>query len=140
MKSDFQSSGDANRLYELLWEWTQIFRNLDRNIERLADDVDPPGRQQLATEATVKALTAKVDGLLAERNGRQDEAELPKKEWYTVKEAVEFLGRKYKPRTIAQACNEGRIKDVKKLGKNWRIQLSELEQIRNEGRLPVLLK
>ncbi|NQU20571.1 MAG: helix-turn-helix domain-containing protein [Candidatus Nealsonbacteria bacterium] len=140
MKSDFQSSGDANRHYELLWEWTQIFRDIGRNIQRLADDVDPPGRQQLATEVSVKALTAKVDGLLAERNGRQDEAALPKKEWYTVKEAVEFLGHKYMPRTIAQACNEGRIKDVKKLGKNWRIQLSELEQIRNEGRLPVLLK
>ncbi len=135
MKSDFQSSGDANRLYELLWEWTQIFRNIDRNIERLADDVDPPGRRQLATEASIKALAAKVDGLLAEREGQQDEAALPKKTWYTVKDAVEFLGRKYEPRTIAQACNKGRIKEVKKVGRDWRIRRSELEQIRSDGRL-----
>ena len=31
MKPNFQSSGDANRLYELLWEWTQILRSIDRN-------------------------------------------------------------------------------------------------------------
>lgn len=140
MKSDFQPSSDANRQYELQWEWTQIFRSIDRNLGRLADHVDPPGGQQLATEASIKALTAKIDGLVAERDEQPDELATPTKGWYSVKEAVEFLGSKYKSRTIAQACNEGRIQNVKKVGKAWRIQQGELEQIRNEGRLPSLLK
>jgi len=140
MKADFQPSPDDGRQYGLQWEWTQIFREISRNLGRLADHVDPPGGQQPATEASIKALTAKIDGLVAERDGRPDELAIPTRGWYSVKEAVEFLGSKYKSRTLADACNQGRIQNVEKVGKAWRIPQSALEQIRNEGRLPPLLE
>jgi hypothetical protein len=63
----------------------------------------------------------------------------PRKDWYSVKEVAEIVGRA--PYTIQEHCRLGRINAEKRQtgrgnSKEWIISHAELERFRNYGPLP----
>ena len=81
-------------------------------------------------EATVKSIEALL----------HDQRRV--KEWYSVSEAAEALGRK--PFTVREWCRHGRVNAHKRpcgRGRNqeWMLSHAEIERIRNKGLLPANL-
>ena len=98
---------------------------------------DPTGvvRQSVSSTETADSLEeqlADIRRLLVEQQQGQV------KEWYEAKEAAHLMG--FKPYTIRQACNLGRIKPewLRKEPRTgrWRIHHDAIEWIRNHGLPP----
>ncbi|AGA31657.1 helix-turn-helix domain-containing protein [Singulisphaera acidiphila] len=116
---------------------------LEYPIHTIEGQLEALASQLAEVTRLLKSAVSLIDAGLTEIRTRLETAAVDRhKEWYSVGEFAELLGRR--PSTVRDWCRLGRIKAAKRdqgrgVTKDWEIHRDELDRYRNHGLRPLRL-